>query len=88
LKLGEPYVPVVEVPESAKQDLREGSTQVKLAFRVEGSGKEGLAELRRISGSRTRIPLSREDRNRPKEPTYTIVKTDGEIVAQGSFEYG
>jgi len=85
---GEPYVPVVEVPEAARQGVREGATQVRVAFTVEGAGKERLGELSRVSGSRTRIPLSEENPNRPKEPAYKIVQPDGQIVAQGSFEYG
>lgn len=90
LNFGEPYVPTVQVPEWSRQAVREGDSEVPLAFLVMGAGDELLAEFRRISGDRTRVPLSevKENRDRPKEPTYTIVKADGEIVAQGSFEYG
>jgi hypothetical protein len=85
---GEPYLPVVEVPGSARQDVRDGAAQVGIAFTVEGAGKERLGELTRVSGNRTRIPLSEENPNRPKEPTYKVIQPDGQIVAQGSFEYG
>jgi hypothetical protein len=63
---------------------------VRIGFIVEGAGKERLADLSRVSGDRTRIELSTSNRflNRPKEPTYKIVQPDGQIVAQGSFEYG
>jgi len=88
LKFGEPYVPTVGVPEWSRQAVIEGLTQIPLMFIVTGQGKEVLAELTRISGTRTRIPLSEENRNRPKEPTYIIARADGEIVTQGSFEYG
>ncbi len=90
LRFGEPYVPVIEVPEAARQSVREGATQVRIGFIVEGAGKERLADLSRVSGNRTRIELSASNgfRNRPKEPTYKIVQPDGQIVAQGSFEYG
>lgn len=91
LRFGEPYLPVVEVPEEIRQALRNGDiTDVPLLFTVTGAGKEILTDLARISGDRTRIPLSTSNgfRNRPKEPTYKIVQPDGQIVAQGSFEYG
>lgn len=88
LRFGEPYVPVIELSEAAKQGVREGATQVRVGFIVEGGGKERLADLSRVSGNRTRIELSAENPNRPKEPTYKIVQPDGQIVAQGSFEYG
>ena len=88
LKFGEPYVPMVTVPEGSRQAVSEGERQVRLMFTVSGAGNEMLAELTRVSGTRTRIPLSEESRDRPKEPTYRIMKADGEIVAQGSFEYG
>jgi len=88
LKCGEPYVPTADVPEWSRQAVREGQTQVPLMFTVIGAGREVLAELTRLSGTRTRIALSQGNRNRPKEPTYIIARADGEIVTQGSFEYG
>jgi hypothetical protein len=89
LKFGEPYVPVVDVPEYYLQEVRNRSgKQVQLSFNVEGAGRELLTDLQRISGISSRIKLSRADRNRPKEPTYMIWKTDGEMAARGSFEYG
>jgi hypothetical protein len=88
LNFGEPYVPSVGVPPWARDTVREGNTQLPLWLTVKGAAGEHLAELTRISGNRTRIPLSEENPNRPKEPTYKIVQPDGQIVAQGSFEYG
>jgi hypothetical protein len=91
LRFGEPYVPVVEVPPEIRQALRDGNvTDVPLLFAVTGASKEIVTDLARISGDRTRIPLSTSSGfgNRPKEPTYKIVQPDGQIVAQGSFEYG
>ncbi len=96
LKFGEPYVPIAEVPERYMDNVRNGSSshvqfsfnQVQLSFNVEGAGKELLTDLRRLSGNRTRIKLSKKSPGRPEEPTYMIWKTDGEIAARGSFEYG
>jgi len=90
LRFGEPYVPVVEVPQEIRQALRDGDvTDVPLLFSITGAGKEIVTDLARISGDRTRIPLSKMNRfrNRPKEPAYKVIQPDGQIVAQGSFEY-
>ena len=53
-------------------------------------GKEFLTDLSHITGTLTRIPLSKKKDlgHRPKEPTYKIIKAGGEEVARGSFEYG
>jgi hypothetical protein len=85
LKFGEPYAPVVDVME-----LGGRSSRVLLYFNVEGMGKEFLTDLSHISGTLTRIPLSKKKDlgHRPKEPTYKIIKAGGEEVARGSFEYG
>ncbi len=84
VEFGEPYVPVIEVR------VRENTTRASIGFDVEGKAKEFVTDLSHIDGDRTQIPLSEEENlgHRPKEPTYKIVKTDGEVVAQGSFEYG
>ncbi len=84
VEFGEPYVPVVEVR------VRENTSRASIGFDVEGKAKEFVTDLSHVSGDRTQIPLSEEENlgHRPKEPTYKIVKTDGEVVTQGSFEYG
>ncbi|MFC2141764.1 hypothetical protein ACFLR7_02380 [Acidobacteriota bacterium] len=84
LRLGEPYTPKVEV----KRDNR--TTRVILTFITKGLGGEIVQELVRVEGTSTNIELSTVDRysQRPKEPSYKITKADGEIVAQGNFEYG
>jgi hypothetical protein len=83
-RIGEPYVPFVE----ARNINPTRGTY--LMFNVEGEGKELLSDLSHIKGEKTEIPLSEAEgaTQRPKEPTYRIVKADGEIVAQGNFEYG
>jgi len=85
LEFGEPYAPFFNA-----QGRGGTPPRVYLMFSVEGNGKEFLTELSRISGDKTRIPLStdRGSRNRPKEPTYKIMNAGGEVVSQGSFEYG
>jgi hypothetical protein len=83
LSVGEPYTPFVTARERA-------GNSISLSFRVEGRGKELLYDLSHFEGDRTEIALSetRGAVHRPKEPTYRIVKADGEIVTQGNFEYG
>jgi hypothetical protein len=88
LEYGEPYHAIVNVVKP-----RGGSSRPLIAlmiFAVEGKGKETLRDLSHISGDKTQIPLSKEKDlgHRPKEPTYKIVKADGEVITQGSFEYG
>ncbi len=84
LEFGEPYVSLVNA------GLRGGTSKAFLSFSIEGRAKESLSDLSHISGDKTQIPLSEEKDlgHRPKEPTYKVVKADGEVVAQGSFEYG
>jgi len=84
VEFGEPYVPVVEVR------VRGNTSRASIGFDIEGKAKEFVTDLSHIAGDRTQIPLSEGENlgHRPKEPTYKIVKTDGEVVTQGSFEYG
>jgi len=86
LEFGEPYMPIVDVRRIGEKS----SNRASLAFNVEGKGKEFLTDLSHISGDKTKIQLSEEEglEHRPKAPTYKIVKADGEVVKQGSFEYG
>ncbi len=83
--LGEPYKPLIDVPEVFR--ALAGSAPVMVEFRVEGRAGEVLIDLG-YSGPRSAVPLSTINPNRPKEPTYMIVKADGEIAARGAFEYG
>lgn len=85
LEFGEPFLAIVDIIQP-----RGRSSRALIAFTVEGKVKESLIDLSHISGDKTQIPLSEEEDlgHRPKEPTYKIVKADGEVVTQGSFEYG
>ena len=62
--------------------------QVDLQFDISGQGKEKLSGLTLLDKTTTAIELSKENPDRPKEPTYKILKPDGEVVTQGTFEYG
>ena len=83
LTAGEPYLPYVDFQPGEIKQLNG-----YFIFRVSGQGKEIMTGLSRIEGNATRIPLSAIDKQEPREPSYTIIKPDGEIVAKGSFEYG
>lgn len=88
LPFGAPYLPFAEVPEWSKQNFNRGVSEVYLTFFIEGQGKELATDLSHTSGTLTDIPLSKSDSTRPKEPSYKIMKSDGTIVAQGTFAYG
>lgn len=89
LPFGEPFVPVVTLyPIDETSDISKGDT--RLSFSIEGRGKEMVTDISHFDGDATQIPLSKTKNHGefPRDPSYTIVKTDGEIVAKGSFEYG
>jgi hypothetical protein len=88
LEYGEPYRPTVFVPEWSRQNLKGGNNQVDLNFTVVGAGKEVVTDLAHVSGGKTKIALAKQNKSRPKEPTYKIVAKGGTVAAQGSFEYG
>ncbi|MFA6239584.1 MAG: hypothetical protein WC655_01570 [Candidatus Hydrogenedentales bacterium] len=88
LKLGEPFRPVVKVPEWGRSNIRNGAKEVQISFEIRGMGDEMVSGLARIRGNKSKLPLSAKDSSRPKEPTYKIVKKDGEVAQQGQFEYG
>ncbi len=85
----EPFTPVVALPSTGSAAVPK-SGSLPLQFSVAGAGKEIVTEITHLEGTATNLPLSttRGRETRPKEPAYTIVKADGEIVARGSFEYG
>ena len=85
LAIGEPFIPLITLPQTGRTSASLGN--LPLSFNIEGQGREIMTNLIH-EGTATRIPLSKNRKERPKEPSYTIVKNDGEIVAKGSFEYG
>ncbi len=88
LALGEPYRPLVEIPEWARNNMQNGAKEVQISFEIRGKGGEIVSDLSRIQGNKSKIPMSAKNSSRPKEPTYKIVKKDGEVARQGQFEYG
>jgi len=89
LTIGEPLTPIV-TPIRIYNGTLTAKDAIRLSFTVEGVGKEILTDLRSNKRTLTSISLfgGINLKNRPKEPTYTIMKPDGGIVAKGSFEYG
>jgi len=88
LKLGEPYQALARVADWDMERVQTGQRDVRLNFTIEGAAKEQVTELSRVAGEKSTLPMSTRDARRPKEPTYKILLPDGEVVAQGSFEYG
>ncbi len=91
LAFGEPYKPVANVPSSSREVFEKGDADaVSIDFEIFGRVGEIVTDLERVSGSRTDVPMatSQGNSNLPKEPTYKIIRLDGELVAQGSFSYG
>lgn len=89
--IGEPYAPVVNIPEWTLRNFKNSNSplpQVQLYFNLEGAGKELITSLDMVSVAKSNIPLSQRYSNRPEEPRYVITKADGAIAAEGRFEYG
>jgi hypothetical protein len=90
-QIGEPYAPVVNIPQWAMMNFKNSNSpvpQVQLYFNLEGAGKELVTSLDMISVAKSNIPLSTRYPNRPEEPRYVITRADGSITAEGRFEYG
>ena len=87
LTVGEPLQAVFSISDGA---LRQAVARrsLRITLNVIGSLNESITDLRRISGTRTQHKLAKRDTSRPEEPTYRIIKPDGERITSGSFEYG
>ncbi len=87
LAIGEPLQAVISLSEwSLQQAVAKGTLRITL--NMIGHLNEQIIDLRRISGTNTQHKLAKRDTNRPEEPTYRIIKPDGERITSGSFEYG
>jgi hypothetical protein len=86
--LGEPFAPTITVEGNTIHSGFFTKAYATLAFEVYGSGRELMQQVTRVSGDKTKIPLSDVNRNQPREPGFKITKADGEVVAQGQFRYG
>ncbi|MFA6239588.1 MAG: hypothetical protein WC655_01590 [Candidatus Hydrogenedentales bacterium] len=88
LKAGEPLRPTMKLAYYSAPGLLGWSGGAQFSFLLKGAGGEEVTSLL----SAGKISLSFADAakwsNRSKEPTYKIMTDDGEIVAQGQFEYG
>lgn len=86
--IGEPFRPVVTVPKRYRV-MFAAMNQAMLDMTVVGAGKELVQELVCIDNrEKSSVALSQKEEQKPKEATYKILKPDGEVVTQGSFEYG
>ena len=89
LPFGEPFTVTTDVASWSLQQWRIGSQpSLQLSFAIRGSAHESVNDLARVSGMKSACAMSKSDQSLPVEPTYTIVKASGELVEQGSFEYG
>lgn len=87
LMFGEPYRPSVQVSEWSRKEFASGQDFVELRLSIFGSGSEVVAGLECVDARETSsIPMA--DGGLPRKATYRIVKPDGEVAAQGTFEYG
>jgi hypothetical protein len=89
LPFGEPYAVGAEVPEWYREQFDSGeSDEVEISLTIHGSGNESVQDLARVSGRRSACEMSGEDSTLPAEPKYVIVRSTGEQVTRGTFEYG
>jgi hypothetical protein len=88
LELGEPYRVFAEVPEWSIRSVQGGRDQASVEFHIQGAAKEKVIDLIRLNGDKSRIPLSKVEKNRPAEAAFKVMKDGGELVAEGHFEYG
>ncbi len=87
LDVGEPLKSQVQLPPHAlAQAVQLGS--LRMSILLLGKQDEIVTSLQRIAGDRSQHETAARQTNRPKEPTYRIIKPNGEQVASGSFEYG
>lgn len=87
LMFGEPYRASIQVTERSREEFASGQDFVELRLSIFGSGSEVVAGLECVDARETSsIPMA--DGGLPRKATYRIVKPDGEVAAQGSFEYG
>ncbi len=86
---GEPFAPAARVPPSAYEEAAGATPEsVPVEFRIDGSAQEVVTDLRRVSGSATKIEMDGVKTHLPKAPAYVILSAAGKIAARGAFEYG
>jgi hypothetical protein len=87
VRFGQPFRTIVTISPSAIKLWQDGEG-LKLSLLVAGSGDDRLVDVARLSGTKSKIEMSELEPEHPKEPAYHVLQPDGEIVAQGDFEYG
>lgn len=89
LNFGEPYTFVVNFRSSDLKEWESGERKdLRLSLSIDGSGGDTVSGVTHVSGNKTKIELSKKSPSRPKEPTFKIMRADGEVIDSGSFEYG
>ncbi|HUW62009.1 MAG TPA: hypothetical protein VMZ06_13495 [Candidatus Bathyarchaeia archaeon] len=87
MAFGEPFS--VQLTRQRLERMRLNEKDVyRLNMGAEGVAHEKVATVRHKSGDKTKFPLSTTNPGSPAEPTYKIVTTEGEKLAEGTFEYG
>ena len=85
---GEPFSPIVTVRDGKIQRSFFWGASAKLDLAIKGAGNEKVDEIAHVSGDRTTLPLSAMNSRSPQAPRYKVAKPGGEVVSQGTFEYG
>ncbi len=88
LRFGEPYVPSVSLAGSSLSERARREGEVRIEFAVHGQGAERVRNLKLLGSRSFGVQVSRKSKTLPVEPAYKIVTSDGEVVTQGTFEYG
>lgn len=86
LPVGPPYRGVVVNAENRFK--KTAGDAWKLTLSIKGRGGEDVRGIYRMEGASTQYPLSEKQPNTPLEPKWKVVTEDGEVVANGVFEYG
>lgn len=103
LKFGEPYKPQVtgniygsSLVEPSQQSRgwyefwkgnSSSNVSVQLSLELRGAANERISGIRLTTGTAA-CEVSKRTPMYPKEPSYKLVTADGEVAAQGNFEYG
>lgn len=89
-EFGEPYETRLQETnlKLAPSEDEEGKKEYRLAMEAVGVAEERISSLYRLKGNGTGVPMSRRSVRAPKEPFWKIVTAEGEILAEGNFEYG
>ncbi len=85
-QFGEPFTAAVAAELNEQRGLFSTQRVAMLELKLTGGANEKVFDVTH-EGTKTKHPLS-TNRRRPKEPTWQVVRADGERVANGSFEYG